>query len=478
MLKIYIADKIYIKMKDLPKDVRQDIIKNYMFTYSDFDAMSKGYIDKTVNLMEVITWKNNEKWVALPCNLDYFLPILKKHSINFLVSDRRANPRIEHYPNVSIIPRENQMEWLNKLEEFNYNAVMALPTSSGKTLLSVFLGYLLKVPMIFVASKTSYLKSFKQEVMKFVDDWEDNYCEINTEWLRNGAKIKPYMVASIQALQNKDILEALKDKIGFFCADEVHLGMLSKERRNIIYGMNPKYRVYLSATPEIVTKGYINAVASPNFVTGKETIDFDIKYQPIYIDIGRNDINKYKALEHFSDKKKFMFQKEDLIRGIIEFIEWQVQLNRGVLLFSTNSYFQERVKEVLLEKGINTVCFNKNTKKDKYEDYFEQYDKGDIKVIIGGTAIVEALSLYRLSVFIDTDLSETPNQLIQKIGRLKRKDDEISDKDKVYIKLIYKGITENKYKYTSLPTLKGMKDYVKVLSTLNIKGFSIIDLFV
>ena len=478
MLKIYVADKIYIKMKDLPKEVKQSIIKAYMFSYSDYDALSKSYIDKTVNLMEVITWKNNEKWVALPCNLDYFLPILKKGNINFLVSDRRANPRIEHYPNVNIIPRENQMEWLNQLEEFNYNAVMALPTSSGKTLLSVFLGYLLKVPMIFVASKTSYLKSFKQEVMKFVDDWEDNYCEINTEWLRNGAKIKPYMVASIQALQNKDILEALKDKIGFLCADEVHLGMLSKERRNIIYGMNPKYRVYLSATPEIVTKGYINAVASPNFVTGKETIDFDIKYQPIYIDIGRNDINKYKALEHFSDKKKFMFQKEDLIRGIIEFIEWQVQLNRGVLLFSTNSYFQERVKEVLLEKGINTVCFNKNTKKDKYGDYFEQYDKGDIKVIIGGTAIVEALSLYRLSVFIDTDLSETPNQLIQKIGRLKRKDDEISDKDKVYIKLIYKGITENKYKYTSLPTLKGMKDYVKVLSTLNIKGFSIIDLFV
>jgi len=478
MLKIYIANKIFIKMKDLPKEVKQDIIKNYIFTYSDYDAMSKGYVDKTVNLMEVITWTNNEKWVALPCNLDYFLPILKKHNINFLVSDRRANPRIEHYPNVSIVPRENQMEWLNKLEEFNYNAIMALPTGSGKSLLAVFLGYLLKVPMVFTASKTSYIKSFKQEVMKFVDNWEDNYCEINTEWLRNGAEIKPYMTASIQALQNKDILEALKDKFSLLVADEVHLGMLSKERRNIVYGMNPKYRVYLSATPEIITKGYINAVASPNFVTGEGSIDFDIKYQPINIDIGRSEVTKYKSLEHFAHKKKFMFEKEELIRGIIEFIEWQVQLNRGVLLFNTNSYFQERVKEVLLEKGINTVCFNKNTKKDNYGDYFKQYDKGDIKVIIGGTAVIEALSLYRLSVFIDTDLSETPNQIIQKIGRLKRKDDKVSDKDKVYIKLIYKGITQNKYKYTTLPTLRSMKDYVKVLPTLNIKGFNIIDLFI
>lgn len=478
MLNIYIANKIFIKMKDLPREVRQDIVSNYMFTYKEFDALSKSYVDKTVNLLEVVTWKNDEKWISLPANLDYFLPIIKKHNIQFMVSDRRANPRIEHYPNVNITPREEQMEWLNQLEEYKYNAIMALPTGAGKTLISVFLGYLLKVPMIFVASKTSYIKSFKQEVMKYVDNWEEHYTEINTEWLRNGAKITPYMTASVQALQNNDILEALKDKYSLLVADEVHLGMLSKERRNIIYGMNPKYRVYLSATPEIVTEGYINAIASPNFITSEGSIDFDIKYLPINIDIGRNDIVKYKQLEHFAHKKNFIFTKEDLVRGIIEFIQWQVQLNRGVLLFNTNSYFQERVSEILNQKGIKTVCFNKNTKKDKYDEYFKQYDNGEIKVVIGGTSVVEALSLYRLSVFIDVDLSETPNQIIQKIGRLKRKDNEISDKDKVYIKIIYKGITENKYKYTTLPTLRTMKDYVKVLPTKNIKGFNIIDLFI
>jgi len=478
MLKIYIADKIYIKMKDLPREVRQDIVQNYMFTYKEYDAISKRYVDKTVNLMEIITWKNNEKWVSLPCNLDYFLSILKKHKIQFVLSDRRVKPIIENFPNVNLDLRDEQEEWFNKMEESDFNCILAVKTGGGKTACSIKLASVLRTTMLFSASKTSYIQSFKKELKQFVEDWEEHYCEVNSEWLKNGAEIKPYMTATIQALQNEEIVEALKDKIGFFCADELHLGMLSKERRKVVYGLNPKYRVYLSATPNIVTEGYINAVCSPNFITSEGKIDFDIKYQPINIDIGRNEITKYKGLDHFAHKKKFMFEKEELIRGIIEFIEWQVQLNRGVLLFNTNSYFQERVKEVLIEKGINTVCFNKNTKKDNYGDYFKQFDKGDIKVIIGGTAVIEALSLYRLSVFIDTDLSETPNQIIQKIGRLKRKDDKVSDKDKVYIKLIYKGITQNKYKYTTLPTLKDMKDYVKVLPTLNLKGFSIIDLFV
>lgn len=478
MLKVYIADKIYIKMKDLPREVRQDVVKSYMFTYKDYDAFSKSYVEKNVNLMEIIKWKNDEKWIGLPCNLDYFLPILKKYDINFLVSDRRANPRIEKFPNVNIVPRENQMEWLNQLEELNYNAIMALPTGSGKTLLSVFLGSLLKVPMVFIASKTSYLKSFKQEVMKFVDNWEDNYAEINTEWLRNGAMIKPYMTASIQALQNDDILEALKDKYSLMVADEVHLGMLSKERRKIIFGMNPKYRVYLSATPEIVTKGYINAVASPNFVTSEGKIDFDIKYQPINIDLGREDITKAKSFEHFAERKSFIFSKQEIINSLAEFIKWQDELGRGCLVFNTNFNFQETLAEKLNSIGIKTVCFNQKTNKKKYDEYFKQYDEGEIKVIIGGTSVVEALSLYRLSTFIDTDLSETNNQIIQKIGRLKRKDNEISDKQKVYVKLIYKGLTENKFKFTTLPTLKTMKDYVKILPTKHIKGFNIIDLFV
>lgn len=478
MLKVYIADKIYIKMKDLPKEVRQEIVKAYMFTYKEYSAMSRSYVEKTVNLMEIIPWKNNEKWIGLPCNLDYFLPILKKHDIQFVLSDRRSKPIIEKFPNVSLELREEQEEWFNTMEQFDYNCILAVKTGGGKSSCMVKLGQVLRTTTLFTASKTSYIQSFKKEVMKFVDNWEQHYTEVNTEWLRNGARITEYMVASIQALQNEDILEALKDKIGLLCADELHLGMLSKERRKIIYGMNPRHRVYLSATPNIVTEGYINAVASPNFVTSEGKIDFNIKYQPINIDIGREDINKAKSFEHFAEKKSFMFSKQELINSTVEFVKWQNQIGRGCLVFNTNFNFQEAVAEKLNSIGIKTVCFNQKTNKNKYDEYFKQYDLGEIKVIIGGVSVVEALSLYRLSTFIDTDLSETNNQIIQKVGRLKRKDNEISDKEKVYIKLIYKGITENKFKFTTLPTLKTMKDYVKILPTKHIKGFNIIDLFV
>jgi superfamily II DNA or RNA helicase len=97
---------------------------------------------------------------------------------------------------------------------------------------------------------------------------------------------------------------------------------------------------------------------------------------------------------------------------------------------------------------VSNVIFNSDTKKELYDEYLKEFDKGSIKVIIGGSALVEALSLYRLSLIIDTDLSLSDNGIVQLVGRLKRKNPEICDKQKVYMKLIYKNISEKKFRNT------------------------------
>ena len=149
------------------------------------------------------------------------------------------------------------------------------------------------------------------------------------------------------------------------------------------------------------------------------------------------------------------------------------------MLFCTDKTFQENISDILNACGIKSQCLNSNTSKAKLENYFKAFEQGDIKVFIGGASTVEALSLYKLSVFIDVDLSDTDNSVEQKQGRLKRLKEEVCSKSKIYIKFLYKNMTENKYKFTIKPTLtnKKLSQYTDLQPTLYTNGFMFEEIF-
>ena len=476
MINIYINSKIYIKLKDVPQELRLKIMKEYRFKYFTFRGKQKE--ENTINLMEVKELKGN-KWVCLPPNLTYLLNVLKTSDVNFQVIDNRVKPKIENFPDVLIEFRGEQESWINKMKAFDYNCILSASTGGGKTLCSVKLASILKTPMLFVASKTSYLKSFSKEVNTFVENPEQNLTEVNTEWLRNGAKITPYMVASIQALNNKKILEALENKIGILVGDELHLGLTSEVSRSTLFSLNPRYRLFLSATPNVKVEGYVQACLTPNTISSEVKIDYPIYFQRVITDLGFSQQRKYKSLENYHEKKEFIYKQPQLLFSSKEFIKWLNDNDRGVLVYCTDQTFQENLAKELNKENINTVCFNSKSNKSKYEEYFKDFDSGKIRVIVGGVAVVESLSLYRLSVVLDLDLSSTENGFQQLIGRLRRRDTNISDKDKVYIKLMFKGMNESKFTYVIKPTINNyMKDYVKILEPKISKDFELLDIFV
>lgn len=476
MINIYINSKIYIKLKDVPQELRLKIMKEYRFKYYTFRGKQRE--ERSINLMEVKELKGN-KWVCLPPNLTYLLNVLKTSDVNFQVIDNRVKPKIENFPKVTLELREQQLEAVEEMEKHDYNCLLALATSSGKTTISVKLAQILSTTSLFVASNTTFIESYTREIHKFVQDPEKNLTVINTEWLRNGAKITPYMVASIQALSNKKILEALENKVGLLIMEEIHKNLTAEKSRETLYSLNPRYRISLSATPKAKAEGYIECALTPNIITKESKLDFDIQFIPVITDLGFSTQREYKNLEHYHEKKDFVFNKEQLLISCSEFISWLDENDRGVMVYCTNKYFQEELYKSLMGKGINTICFNSSTKKENYPEYFRDYDSGKIRVIIGGKAVEEAISIYRLSVILDVDLSINENSLIQLIGRLKRKDDKVSDKSKIYIKLMYKNMNENKLKFVIKPTIKNyMKDYVKILEPKVSKDFELLDIFV
>jgi late competence protein required for DNA uptake (superfamily II DNA/RNA helicase) len=182
------------------------------------------------------------------------------------------------------------------------------------------------------------------------------------------------------------------------------------------------------------------------------------------------------ALENHNSKKSLVFSLEKLQNSVADLVQFGTDNNRGVMVYSTTMEFQQKVSALLTEKGISNVIFNSNTDKSRYAEYLKEFDEGKIQVVIGGSALVEALSLYRLSLIIDTDLSLSDNGIVQLVGRLKRKNPEICDKQKVYMKLIYKNISEKKFRNSILPVLKTM-DYVKINPTKNTDTYDLVGLF-
>jgi superfamily II DNA or RNA helicase len=220
----------------------------------------------------------------------------------------------------------------------------------------------------------------------------------------------------------------------------------------------------------------VNAMVSSNLVSDDTDIDFDIIYQPIILDLNPEITREVLQIENHNSKKSVIFSLERLKNSVADLTEFSVGNNRGVIVFSTNKIFQESISTLLNEKNISNVIFNSDTKKELYDKYLKEFDENKIQVIIGGTALIEALSLYRLSLIIDTDLSLSDNSIIQLIGRLKRKNPEICDKQKVYMKLIYKNISEKKFRNTTLGVLRTM-DYVKIQPTKTTSIYDLVGLF-
>lgn len=479
MIKIYLKNKIFMKLSQLEKSQRDKIIQSYRFSYSDYCPFNKKYITKNLNLFELVTWSNSEKWVSLPPNIEFFQNIMKELEIEVNIIDLRVNPTLD-FPTINLVPRDYQLKWLEDFEKHNYNGILTVGTGRGKSAFSIYIASMLKTPMLFVGAKTSYIESYKKEIAMFLGEGvnvNDYVQTLTSDWFKGDMEVKPFNIVSVQTLsRNLEHLEKMQDKIGFAVLDEVHSNMFSTEHRKAIYSLNTKYKIFLTATPHIKSPEIVSCMISKNRITDEGGIDFDIIYQPIVIDLNSQITREVLALENHNSKKSLLFSLERLQNSVADLVQFGTDNNRGVMVYSTTMDFQQKVSVLLNEKGISNIIFNSNTDKTKYAEYLKEFDEGKIQVVIGGSALVEALSLYKLSLIIDCDLSLSPNGIEQLIGRLKRLNPEICDKQKIYVKLIYKNISEKKFRNTTLPVLRTMP-YIKVQPTKSTNTFDLVGLF-
>ena len=112
MIKIYLKNKIFMKLSQLEKHQRDFIISKYRFKYEEYSAFTKKYEYKSLNLFELVDW-NGTKWVALSPNIQYFQNIMEELELEVNLVDLRVAPQIE-FPKVNLVPRDKQNTWIEK----------------------------------------------------------------------------------------------------------------------------------------------------------------------------------------------------------------------------------------------------------------------------------------------------------------------------------------------------------------------------
>ena len=433
-----INDGIFVKFKDLSRELRQNLCKFYFFT----EKNAYGEKPQTINLVSLVDF-GGEKCLKFPSNESYFKDCVRELGLEVgNITDLRVLPKIEGLT-TSILLREKQVEILEKLQQVNYNGLITARTGFGKTLVSIKICELLKTTMLFIASRTSLIENLLKDCQTFNVD-PSLITKVDTEWLSNPI-ITPIMYATTSAINNETILKELENKIGLKVADEIHMGITSEIARNNIFRINSKYNIYLSATPEnLKFQNLTEAVLSNNIITSEENIDFTIELHTLCLKPSVSMRENFYSTRNYGDKKNAIFLDRAYMESIAELVAYSViKAKRGVLVYLESTQAQENLANMLRCYGVKVATLNTNTKKKDTKEILEGYDKKEFDVLIGGTSLAAGVSLYRLSLVVDLNLRLNKNNLTQLIGRLKRRNKNICTKNKIYLKITTLRISDS-----------------------------------
>lgn len=440
-IELKIAGKIWVKKSDCDRELRALFRKN--FSFKSNKTFNGNLEFRTIYSSQEV---GTEIYYTFPANFDYFKDkIIDKTSgeIDWIVVDERVAPIVEGFTS-NVVPREHQIPILEDIKRVNYNAILSLPTSTGKTVLALYLTEILKTRMLFVATRVSLIQNLLKDAKQFGIP-NSEITEVSTEWFRNPV-YSTIMYCTMQTL-NAEILGELNGNIGLLIGEETHLGFSGEGNSDKIFELNPKYRLYLSATYKSSDYGeeFSKALLSSNVITAEETINYKIKVHSFYLEREQSFHNKYNKVYTSHERKEIMYDRYNL-NALKELAYYLVKRERrGVLIYVEDKLAQNAIAELLRLLCLRVGILNSDTKKADSSHIINNFDNGDYDVIVAGNSISAGVSLYRLSVIINLNITSNENNLIQLIGRMKRFNPEVCDKDKIYIQFCVKALSQKKW---------------------------------
>lgn len=433
-LDIEISGHIKFCTEELSWEQLKQIKNKYFFKHF-------GYKNKLeYKLLQTEIEIDGQDFILLPPNKEYLNSILDELNIEYNYIDLRiCNTIQDNKLNTGIVLRPEQEKIYSQLKEVDFNALITAKTGFGKTLLSLYIAEQLNTPMLFVASRTNLINNLLKDCAKFKIP-EELITKVDKDWLDNPV-FTPIMYATTQALSD-EVLAVLTNGIGLMVADEVHLAITADETMRRLQQIKPKYRLYLSATPEnLKFSGLEKVWLSSNIVTAKEQVDFEINIYNLELIRDSHIHADFHSTQNYYEKKDILYGYEycEHLARLAAYIV--IEEKRGVLIYLEHNDGQEMIADYLRLYGLKVGLLNTNADNKHKKEVIDEFDNGGFDVVVGGTSISAGVSWYRLSTIININITLNKSNLDQLVGRLKRKDDKICVKSKNFIQVTVKGIT-------------------------------------
>ena len=225
-------------------------------------------------------------------------------------------------------------------------------------------------------------------------------------------------IATSQFISKRpELWKKIKHNIGFIVVDESE-SAASDTTLKILQRAHAKYRMFISATFTRSVDGRTEALID---LAGHKSIVLERKdlLEPTIIGVECPEYFRAPQHKHLFKRAQVDFYKNHLsIDDKVSLITIaSLKKNRQVLIVTDLIDLQERYKSILEANGITVGILNGATKVKDRRQILEDYDKEDIKVLIGAAVLNAGLSIPKISVIIRVSFANSKEKLTQLIGR-------------------------------------------------------------
>lgn len=335
-----------------------------------------------------------------------------------------------------------------------YNDVITITGNSGKSYMLSNLLAQLGLKTLIIANQRMLISQLAEEAEKVLNTKVTILNAKNTE-------IGDINIATSQFIaQHSDVWYQIKDKISVLVLDEAE-ALASPTVTKIFQRCPAKYKIFISATFSRSVDNRTDALV--DFAGYKKiTLQATGNLIPTVVCVHCPEIfNAPMDKSMYVRAKGNFFKQSSIFNKIVQITEYSVAKNRQCLIGIDIIEMQEKLKSLLAERGIRAELLNGGTSEAERIRILEEYDKGEVKVLIGFAVLNAGLSIPKISTIIRVSTPSSKEKLEQFIGRGVR---HFEGKEGCYvIDLVFKGF-QNKSRQ-ALYALKSRVEQWKVYNT-------------
>lgn len=296
--------------------------------------------------------------------------------------------------------------------------LVALPTGTGKTILSALDAKIVGGRVLFIAHNNEILRQAARAYSKVFGTNEVGFINSNEEHAPN----KDLIFANVASLRKNGCLDQYaRDHFSYVVVDEFHHGAAPSYQRLLTH-FDAKFFLGLTATPDRTDRQDVIALLDGNLIFSISTAEaIDRGFLAPFTYYGLKDNIDYAEIKH----NGYRYDPSDLEKALLipkrdnAIFEKYQALAQGAkaIGFCISIKHAERMAEVFTERGIPSVAIHSGLNREERAIRIRRFEQGDIRCAFTRDLFNEGVDVPDTDALLFLRPTESKIIFIQQLGR-------------------------------------------------------------